>query len=103
LRERRDAAVSGLNAIDGISLHAPNSTFYVFPNVTSIMQRKGIVDVNQLMTDALIETNVSFCTRKHFGRPLQNEVNDYVRFAYSGIDVDDIREGLSRLKKYFDR
>lgn len=102
LRERRDAAVAGLNAIDGISIQAPESTFYLFPNVTKILERKGMSDVNQLMDEALVRTNVSFCTRKHFGRPLPDEKHAYIRLAYSGIDVDDIREGLQRLKEYFE-
>ncbi|MCC9075338.1 aminotransferase class I/II-fold pyridoxal phosphate-dependent enzyme [Litorilinea aerophila] len=102
LRERRDAAVAGLNAIDGISIQAPESTFYLFPNVTKILERKGMSDVNQLMDEALVRTNVSFCTRKHFGRPLPGEKHAYIRLAYSGIDVDDIREGLQRLKEYFE-
>jgi aspartate/methionine/tyrosine aminotransferase len=102
LRRRRDATVNGLNAITGLSIAAPNSTFYLFPNVSEIMARKGIGDVNQLMEEALINTNVSFCTRKHFGRPLESEKNHYVRFAYSGIDVDNINEGLAKLKSYFE-
>lgn len=102
LRRRRDAAVAGLNAIDGITIAAPNSTFYLFPNVSSIMERKGFTDVNQLMQEALTETSVSFCTRKHFGRPSQNETRHYLRFAYSGIDVEDINEGMTRLKTYFE-
>tara|TARA_Y100000758_G_scaffold139854_1_gene99087 strand:- start:168 stop:1361 length:1194 start_codon:yes stop_codon:yes gene_type:complete len=102
LRRRRDAAVAGLNAIDGISIAAPNSTFYLFPNVTDIMERKGFTDIDQLMDEALIETSVSFCTRKHFGRLIEGETNHYLRFAYSGIDIDDINEGMAKLKNYFE-
>lgn len=102
LRERRDVAVAGLNAIDGISIQAPNSTFYLFPNVTRIMERKGFTDVNQLMDAALREVNVSFCTRKHFGRPMANETDDYIRFAYAGIEADDISQGMANLKRYFE-
>ena len=102
LRRRRDAAVAGLNAIDGISIAAPNSTFYLFPNVTDIMERKGFTDIDQLMDEALTETSVSFCTRKHFGRLLKGETNHYLRFAYSGIDIDDINEGMAKLKNYFE-
>ena len=102
LRKRRDATVEGLNAIDGISVTAPNSTFYLFPNVSEVMQRKNISDVNILMEQALTETNVSFCTRKHFGRLIENEVGDYLRFAYSGIDVEDINEGMKKLKLFFE-
>jgi aspartate/methionine/tyrosine aminotransferase len=102
LRERRDATVAGLNAIEGINVAAPNSTFYLFPNVTAIMHRKGLSDVNDLMTAALTVANVSCCTRKHFGRPLTGETEHYIRFTYSGIDVDDITEGLVRLKRFME-
>jgi aspartate/methionine/tyrosine aminotransferase len=102
LRRRRDAAVTGLNAIDGISIAAPESTFYLFPNVTKIMERKGLTDVNDLMRGALTEANVSFCTRKHFGRPVSGETQHYIRLAYSGIDIPSIEEGLARLKRYFE-
>ena len=40
LKSRRDAAVKGLNAIDGIDILTPRTTFYLFPNVTKIMKRK---------------------------------------------------------------
>jgi aspartate/methionine/tyrosine aminotransferase len=102
LMERRDAAVAGLQAINGVTIAKPDSTFYLFPNVTAIMERKGLTDVNQLMTAALTNTDVSFCTRKHFGRPLVGEQNHYIRLAYSGINVEDIQTGLARLKDYFE-
>ena len=66
------------------------------------MERKGFTDIDQLMDEALIETSVSFCTRKHFGRLLEGETNHYLRFAYSGIDIDDINEGMAKLKNYFE-
>ena len=102
LRKRRDATVAGLNAIDGISVTAPNSTFYLFPNVSAIMERKNISDINFLMDQALTKTSVSFCTRKHFGRTVKNEMGNYLRFAYSGIHVDDINEGMAKLKLFFE-
>jgi len=102
LEARRDAAVAGLNAIDGISIAAPESTFYLYPNVTKIMERKGLQDVNQLMDEALKQSDVSFCTRHHFGRAVPGETQHYIRLAYSGIDVPSINEGLRRLKAYFE-
>ncbi len=102
LRRRRDAAVAGLNAIDGISIPTPGSTFYLFPNVSKIMERKGYTNVNQLMDESLWNTNVSFCTRRHFGRVLPGENDGYIRLAYSGIDVEDIEEGLAKLKDFFE-
>ncbi len=103
LKERRDAAVTGLQAIDGVSVAPPDCTFYLFPNVTAVMKRKGFSDVNQLMTEALEQCNVSFCTRKHFGKPMPGEEEHYIRLAYSGIGIDDIEEGMAALKEYFER
>ncbi len=102
LKARRDAAVAGLNAIDGISIAAPESSFYLYPNVTKIMERKGLHDVNQLMDEALKQSDVSFCTRHHFGRVVPGETQHYIRLAYSGIDVPSINQGLQRLKAYFE-
>ena len=102
LKERRDAAVAGLNAMDGIQIPTPRSTFYLFPNVNEIMKRKGFNEVDQLQAGALENVNVSFCTREHFGRPSSDETDFYIRFAYSGISTDDINEGLAKLKDYFE-
>ena len=103
LKARRDKAVSILNSIDGIRCFKPNATFYLFPNVTDVMKRKGINDYEQFRKTALQETGVSFCTRRHFGRPLPGESELYIRFAYSGIDVDDIEEGLMKFKGWAER
>ncbi len=100
LRERRDAAVEALQAMPGVTLNRPETTFYLFPNVTGAMRRLGFTDVAQFADAALRNTDVSFCTRKHFGRPQPGETEHYVRFAYSGIDIANIREGLGRLKDW---
>ena len=41
LRKRRNLSVEKLNSIDGIDIPHPDSTFYLFPNVTKIMDKKG--------------------------------------------------------------
>lgn len=102
LKERRDVAVHLLNGIDGIHCFRPNATFYLFPNVTGVMERKGFRDVEELRKAVLRETGVSACSRIHFGRPAPGETQHYLRFAYSGIDTPLIEEGLSRLKAYLE-
>ena len=97
LERRRDATVAGLAAIDGMRCATPESTFYVFPNVTAVMADKGFDDVGEFATAALHNTGVSFCTRRHFGRPQPDETEQYIRLAYSGISVDDITDGLGKL------
>ena len=100
LKERRDVLVDLLNAIPGVRCFRPEATFYLFPNVTGAMKRKGVADVEDFRKLVLRETGVSFCTRKHFGRPLPGETEQYIRFAYSGIDVPGIREGMKKFAEF---
>ena len=100
LQRRRDAAWSELALIDGLVCPKPESTFYLFPQVTDLMARMGYDEVGAFATAALHNTGVSFCTRKHFGRPQPGEQDHYVRFAYSGLSVDDIHEGLAGLRAW---
>ena len=102
LRERRDAAVSALNDIEGVSCYCPEATFYLFPDVTAAMERTGLTDYGEFRTAALENTGVSFCTRLHFGRELPGETRRYVRIAYSGIPADRIAEGLGKLKTFIE-
>jgi aspartate aminotransferase len=100
LKDRRDLLVDRLNRIPGIRCFRPEATFYLFPNVTGAMKRKGVWDVELFRKLVLQETGVSFCTRRHFGRPLTGETEQYVRFAYSGIDADQIKEGIDKLAEF---
>ena len=102
LKERRDCAVDILNSIEGIHCFRPNATFYLFPNVTKAMQKKGFTDYDDFRRTVLHETGVSFCTRLHFGRPLEGEDNLYIRLAYSGIDTPEIKEGLGKFKTFIE-
>ena len=102
LKERRDKAVKILNSINGVKCFKPNATFYLFPNVTEVMLSKELTDYELFRKAALNKTGVSFCTRKHFGWPVDNENNLYIRFAYSGIDVEQIEEGLSKFKQWIE-
>ena len=102
LKERRDAAVSILNSIEGVHCFCPYATFYLFPNVTGAMHKKGLNDYDEFRKRVLTETGFSFCTRLHFGRPLTGEENLYIRLAYSGIDTSEIKEGLGKFKAFIE-
>ncbi len=100
LKERRDIAVGILNSIKGVKCFKPNGTFYLYPNITEVMQNKNISSYNGFRKRVLNETGVSFCTRLHFGRPLEGEELYHIRLAYSGIDTAEIEEGLLRFKAF---
>ena len=59
--------------IPGVRCFRPEATFYLFPNVTGLMERKGFATYDELRRAALEQTGVSFCTRLHFGRALPGE------------------------------
>ena len=80
----------------------PEATFYVFPNVTGVMNTKGFADYDSFRKAALEATGVSFCTRHHFGRAVPGETERYIRFAYSGINTDQIGEGIASLKSFLE-
>lgn len=100
LRTRRDATIAGIQAISGMRVHTPNTAFYVFPEVSETMARTGHDDLAKFASDALHNSGMSFCTRRHFGRPSTDEKGNYIRLAYSGIDNSQIDKGLSRLAEW---
>ena len=100
LERRRDVTAAGLNGIEGIECFTPNATFYLYPNVTQVMRNKGMNDYEEFRRAALHATGVSFTNRLHFGTPQPGEDQRYIRFAYSGIGIDKIEEGISLFKDW---
>ena len=86
--------------LPGIKVFCPNTTFYLFPDVTDLFMLLKCKTYEEFRMKILNETGVSFCTREHFGTPLPNETRKYVRFAYSGISVEEINESMIKLKKF---
>ena len=103
LQARRDLVVDLLNSIKGISCYKPNSTFYLYPDVTKAMENTGYTDYQAFLNAVLTNTGVSMCARTHFGIPLPGETRKYLRLAYSGIDRSMIAEGLTQLKQFLER
>ena len=102
LQIRRDILVDILNSIDGIEAHKPEAGFYVFPKITDLMRQIGFNDPEEFRKTVLEETGVSFCGRHHFGSPLDNEPDYYIRLAFSGINKEDLQEGMDKLKAWID-
>jgi aspartate/methionine/tyrosine aminotransferase len=103
LQRRRDAACEILSATAGVRCLQPNTTFYLYPNVTDAMARTGLTGYEDFRRAILQHTGVSMCTRLHFGPALAGETQRYLRFAYSGLHTDGIREGLGLLKSFIEQ
>ena len=102
LKIRRDLLVNILNEINGIETHVPEAGFYVFPKISELLKMTGFDSVENFRKVVLKETGVSFCGRHHFGRPLENETDYYIRLAFSGITKNDLDEGMNLFKKWIE-
>ena len=102
LQDRRNILVEILNSIEGVEAHMPEAGFYVFPKITELMARTGFKDIEEFRKVVLKETGVSFCGRHHFGRPLDNETDFYIRLAFSGIGKKDLEEGMAKFKNWIE-
>ena len=102
LRIRRDIIVETMNSIEGVEAHSPEAGFYVFPKITNLMKRINFEDVEEFRKAVLRDTGVSFCGRHHFGRPLENENDSYIRLAFSGIGKKDLKEGMNLFQNWID-
>jgi aspartate/methionine/tyrosine aminotransferase len=102
LKERRDVLVEAVRNVRGVSVRAPEVTFYLFPDVTDVFRRRNFSSGQAFRLDALEHTGVSFCSRDHFGRRLPGEDREYIRLAYSGIDQNRIPEAITRLKAHWE-
>ena len=100
LKIRRNLLATHLESIPSIKVFRPNTTFYLFPDVTEIYMMLKCKTYEEFRLKILNKTGVSFCTREHFGTPLPDETKKYVRFAYSGISVKEINESMIKLKKF---
>jgi aspartate/methionine/tyrosine aminotransferase len=87
-RERRDAIVSGLNAIPGVSCTIPEGAFYAFPNVSQITG-----DDKHLAQWLLDNAGVACLGGSSFGAAGKG----YLRFSYAA-SLDDIGWALAQLR-----
>ena len=78
----------------------PEAGFYVFPKITNLLRKTRFDSVEEFRKIVLKETGVSFCGRHHFGRELESEKDNYIRLAFSGISMDNLKEGMELFKTW---
>jgi aspartate/methionine/tyrosine aminotransferase len=89
-RSRRDAIVSGLNAIPGFHCTLPDASFYAFPNITGT----GFSS-RELASRLLQEAGVAVLAGEAFGKA----GNGFIRLAYTQ-GLKDINEALTRIANF---
>ena len=98
---RRDLMVDLLNDIEGITCHKPKGSFYVFSNFTDFCNIKNI-NSDALQTGLLYKAGVAILKRSYFGKPQENETDDYFRLCFA-VSEEKIIEGIGRMKKYMEK
>jgi len=94
---RRDALYEGLRSMDGINLSVkPEGAFYIFPDFSefipqNINKEESKLYVYHKLLDAGVATVYGSC----FGKYFQNNL----RFSYSTSNLQQIEEGLNRIRK----
>jgi len=95
---RRRVAVAELNRIPGMVTPTPTGAFYVYPDVTGLLNRewKGITPTTSLeLADLILEhAEVAAVPGEAFGP------SGYLRFSYA-LGDDDLLEGIQRLQALF--
>ncbi len=91
-RKRRDLMVQGLNEIPGVRCPVPKGAFYAFPNVTGVLEQRGMNGCAELATHLVEEVGVVTVPGAAFGR------EGHLRFSYATARRR-IEEGLERLRK----
>jgi len=88
-KQRRDAIVTGLNAIEGITCLKPAGAFYVFPNVQQL-PLSGQEFADYLLTEA----GVALLPGTAFGKAGEG----YLRLSYAN-SLANLQAGLERIAK----
>lgn len=99
-RKRRDLMVEGLNSIEGFYCIQPQGTFYVFPNVSSLVGKsyngKKITGTAELAELLLEEAKVVVVPGGGFG------AEDHFRISFA-TSMEMIEKGLDRMREFVSR
>ncbi|MEK6539472.1 MAG: aminotransferase class I/II-fold pyridoxal phosphate-dependent enzyme, partial [Deltaproteobacteria bacterium] len=93
--KRRKTIVNGLNAIKGVRCTLPQGTFYAFPNISRLLQKrfngKAINSSGDFAEFLLEEAEVAVVPGEAFGG------EGHIRLSYA-TSMENIKEGLKRIE-----
>lgn len=95
-RERHDYLVQRLNAMDGVEVIPADGTFYIFPNVQAIIERRGFANDIEFSDKLLDEEGLALVPGSAFG----NEGCIRLSFATS---MDILHDAMDRLQRFSEK
>ena len=100
LKARRDYLYNELTSIDGIKCYKPDGAFYLFPDISSLLNRqigdRKFESSLDLAMYLLQEVHVAVVPGSAFG------AEGYIRISYSA-SMENLKEVIYRLKKAFSK
>jgi len=91
--ERHDYLIKRLDAMPGIQVLPADGTFYLFPNVQTIIERLGLAD-DVAFTEALLDdVGIALVPGTAFGTP------GCIRLSFA-TDLDTLKEAMDRLERF---
>jgi aspartate aminotransferase len=94
--KRRDLFYDGLSSIDGLGVTKPKGGFYFFPDFSNFIPKNISGEERKLyIYKLLLNEGVAAVYGSCFG----NYFDDFIRFSFSTTPVENIKEGLERIKK----
>jgi aspartate aminotransferase len=90
----RDRAVTGLRAIPGIRCTQPEGAFYVYPNISAYLGRRGMKSAADLAGRLLREGHVVTVPGEGFG------TREHIRISYA-TSARELDRGLERMRAFF--
>ena len=93
--KRRNAIVERINAMDGITCRKPEGAFYVFPNISRLLNKTGrgkmLASPCDVADYLLEEAKVAAVPGEDFGS------QEHIRFSYAA-SLEDIDKGTARMR-----
>ena len=89
-KERHDKVVAGLNAIPGVKCLQSDGTFYAFPNVSELIQAKGLKNDLEFAEFLINEAGVALVPGSAFGS------EGYLRLSYAA-SMESLEKAVARI------
>jgi aspartate aminotransferase len=89
----RDHVLAGLSATKGIKCARPEGAFYVYPNISAFLGRKGLDSPAEFARKLLHEAHVASVPGEGFG------TQEHIRLSYA-TSQKELDRGLERLRSF---
>ncbi len=91
-QNRRDYIVKRLNKMNGITCKVPKGTFYIFCDVSNLIENKNFDDSDDVVNYFLEEANVATVSSQAFG------YEDFVRMSFAN-SMENIKKAMDRIEE----